>query len=98
MSAGAVARGFADPVLDSQSVFRTVMMALARPGTIAELVTGQLLPPSPLTPELAAVALTLCDHETPVWFDRRLGAMADVAAFIKFQTGAPVADDPAKAG
>jgi alpha-D-ribose 1-methylphosphonate 5-triphosphate synthase subunit PhnH len=65
MSAVAVARGFADPVLDSQSVFRTVMMALARPGTIAELATGQLLPPAPLTPELAAVALTLCDHETP---------------------------------
>jgi len=98
MNAGAVARGFADPVLDSQSVFRTVMMALARPGTIATLATGQLLPPALLTPELAAVALTLCDHETPVWFDRTLGAAADVAAFITFQTGAPVTDDPAKAG
>src|ERR1700688_4838201 len=97
MSAGHVARGFADPVLDSQSVFRTVMMALARPGTIAELATGQLRPPAPLTAELAAVALTLCDHETPVWFDRRLSAEA-VATFIKFQTGAPVVDDPAKAG
>jgi alpha-D-ribose 1-methylphosphonate 5-triphosphate synthase subunit PhnH len=98
MSAGAVARGFADPVLDSQSVFRTVMMALARPGTIAELATGQLRPSAPLTPELAAVALTLCDHETPVWLDHRLSAEAEVAAFIKFQTGAPVSDDPAKAG
>jgi alpha-D-ribose 1-methylphosphonate 5-triphosphate synthase subunit PhnH len=98
MSAGAVARGFADPVLDSQSVFRSVMMALANPGTIFGLAIGQLLPPAPLTPELAAIALALCDHETPVWLDRRLSAEAEVAAFIKFQTGAPLADDPAKGG
>src|SRR5258708_1208843 len=98
MSAGAVARGFADPVLDSQSVFRSVMLALANPGAIFGLAIGELLPPAPLTPELAAIALALCDHETPVWFDARLGAEAEVAAFIKFQTGAPVADEPAKAG
>src|SRR5260221_3247857 len=91
-------RGFADPVLDAQSVFRTVMMALARPGTIGDLATGPIAPPAPMTTELAAVALTLCDHETPVWFDRRLSAEGEVASFIRFQTGAPVADDPAKAG
>jgi alpha-D-ribose 1-methylphosphonate 5-triphosphate synthase subunit PhnH len=97
MSAGSVSRGFADPVLDAQSVFRTVMMALARPGTIADLATGQVLAPAPLTVELAAVALTLCDHETPVWLDAALSAQPDVASFIKFQTGAPVADDPREA-
>src|SRR5437764_1295629 len=91
-------RGFTDPVLNAQAVFRTVMMALARPGTIGDLAAGALAPPAPLTAELAAIALTLCDHETPVWFDRRLSAAPDVLTFIKFQTGAPIADDPAKAG
>jgi alpha-D-ribose 1-methylphosphonate 5-triphosphate synthase subunit PhnH len=97
MSGSVVSRGFADPVLDAQSVFRTVMTALARPGTIADLSTEGLRPPAPLTPELAAVALTLCDHETPVWLDAGLAARAEVGSFIKFQTGAPVVDDPAGA-
>ena len=98
MTMSASQRGFADPVRDAQSVFRTVMMALARPGTIGDLAAGSVTPPAPLTPELAAVALTLCDNETPVWFDRGLSADPDVAAFIRFQTGAPIADDPARAG
>ena len=98
MTANLSHRGFTDPVLDAQSVFRTVMMALARPGTISDLAAGALMPPAPLTAELAAIALTLCDHETPVWFDRKLSAAPDVLTFIKFQTGAPIADDPAKAG
>ena len=33
-----------------------------------------------------------------MWFDRALSADPDVAAFIRFQTGAPIVDDPAKAG
>ena len=83
MTTSPAQRGFADPVRDAQSVFRTVMMALARPGTIGDLAAGPVTPPAPLTPELAAVALTLCDHETPVWFDRELSADPDVAAFIQ---------------
>ena len=44
--------GFADPVLDAQRVFRAVMEALARPGSLQPLSD---LPdvPAPLTPELA---------------------------------------------
>jgi alpha-D-ribose 1-methylphosphonate 5-triphosphate synthase subunit PhnH len=90
-------RGFDDPVLGSQSVFRAVMSALARPGTVAELATEALHPPPPMTPELAAIALALCDHETPVWLDRRLATEGSVARFIRFQTGAPLIEAPADA-
>jgi len=89
--------GFADPVLDAQSAFRTIMTAMARPGTVADLATGELRPPRPLTPALAAVALTLCDHKTPVWLDTDLAAAASVASYIQFYTGAPLVDDPAAA-
>src|SRR4051794_27133895 len=98
MNPASVSRGFADPVLDAQSVFRTVMMALARPGTIADLAGGRIWAPAPPTTALAAIGLSLCGHETPVWLDAALSAEPDVASFIKFQTGASLAGDPAKAG
>jgi alpha-D-ribose 1-methylphosphonate 5-triphosphate synthase subunit PhnH len=90
-------RGFPDPVPDAQAVFRTVLAAMAAPGTIAALPGGRPEPPPPLTPALAALALTLADHDTPVWLDARLGAAPAVAAYLRFQTGAPVVDDPGRA-
>ena len=89
--------GFADPVLDAQSVFRTIMTAMARPGTIADLAGDGLRPPRPLTRALAAVALTLCDHETPIWLDADLAAGAAVARYVQFYTGAPLVADPCDA-
>lgn len=92
----AFARGFADPVHDAQAAFRTLMDALARPGRIGRLASG-LAPPAPLTPELAAVALTLTDSDTPVWIDAALAANPAVAAFLRFHTGAPIVADPGAA-
>jgi len=89
----ALALGFADPVLGSQGVFRAVMDALARPGSVREL-PSQLTPPAPLTPELAAVALTLADHEAPLWLDASLAAAPAVAEYLRFHTGAPIVADP----
>lgn len=91
--ATALARGFADPVFDSQRAFRDVMMALARPGTIQALACD-LAPPPPLTAELAGVALALCDHETPVWLDPSLRAAPAVVEYLCFHTGAPMASTP----
>lgn len=88
--------GFADPVVEAQAVFHAVMMTLARPGTIASLATS-VLPPAPLTPALAAVALALCDHETLIWLDEALSASLEPAAFLRFHTGAGIVDDPAEA-
>jgi alpha-D-ribose 1-methylphosphonate 5-triphosphate synthase subunit PhnH len=88
--------GFHDPVHDAQGVFRAVLDALARPGTV-QAVSARLDPPPPLTPELAAIALALTDRDTPVWLDPLLAAAPEVAAYLRFHTGAPLTDDPAAA-
>jgi alpha-D-ribose 1-methylphosphonate 5-triphosphate synthase subunit PhnH len=81
--------GFARPVFDAQTVFRAVMDAMARPGT-ASSVSPLAHPSAPFSPLAASVALSLCDHDTPVWLDRKLSQPA-VRDWLGFHTGAPVA-------
>lgn len=88
--------GFADVVFGAQSVFRAMMDGLARPGTV-QSIASDAMPPSPLTPELGAVALTLCDHDTPVWLDLTLAASDAVRAWLAFHSGAPITDNTAEA-
>ena len=88
--------GFADLVKDSQSVFRTVMDALSRPG-LKQPIHVDAAPPAPLSPEVAAIALTLADHDSPVWLDETLAASEAVVAWLKFHTGAPIVNDPREA-
>lgn len=92
----ALALGFADPVIDAQAVFRAAMDALARPAVPVPLAS-ELAPPAPLTPELAAVALALADHETPVWLGPTLAASREVQDYLRFHTGARLTQDPAEA-
>ncbi len=82
--------GFADPVLDSQSCFRAVLDAMARPGTVHTVATPPH-PPAPLDPATAAVLLTLVDAETGLWLDPRA---APLAAWIGFHCGAPLVPRP----
>lgn len=84
--------GFADLVLGAQSVFHAVMDALARPGTI-QSIASDAAPPAPLTPELGAVALTLCDHDTLLWLDPALATNEAVVAWLAFHCGAPLTSD-----
>ncbi|WP_315785900.1 phosphonate C-P lyase system protein PhnH [Bradyrhizobium sp. SZCCHNPS1003] len=88
--------GFADNVLSAQSTFRTVMEAMARPGNVREVEVnvGQ---PSSLMPGAAAIALTLFDHDTPIWLDAPLAGTPEVGAWLKFHTGAPIVADAALA-
>jgi alpha-D-ribose 1-methylphosphonate 5-triphosphate synthase subunit PhnH len=88
--------GFAEPVLQAQQGFRALMDALANPGTIQPLAF-ELAPPAPLTRELAAAALTMCDHDSPVWLDPSLLESDAVVAWLKFHTGAPIVTDPTAA-
>ena len=92
----ALAHGFAQPVFEGQQVFRAVMDALARPGTIVSLDSA-LVPPAPLTAELSAVALTLADADAPLWLDAALAASPAVSAYLRFHTGAPIVTEPAEA-
>lgn len=82
--------GFADPVTDSQVVFRAVLTAMSEPGRI---VTLERLPhpPAGLSPAAAAVLLALADFETPLWLAARDDA---AAAYLRFETGAPLIADP----
>jgi alpha-D-ribose 1-methylphosphonate 5-triphosphate synthase subunit PhnH len=84
--------GFADKVLSAQSTFRSVMDAMARPGSIQRIVSSAGAPAA-LMRGTAAIALTLFDHDTPVWLDPLLTATSDVTNWLKFHTGAPVIAD-----
>ena|SRR5689334_20845591 len=84
--------GFADKVLAAQSSFRAVMEAMARPGSV-QRITASVNAPAPLMQATAAIALTLFDHDTPVWLDRRMAEAASVARWLKFHTSAPMVAD-----
>lgn len=87
--------GFATPVFDAQTVFRAVMDAMARPGTI-QPVAALAQPPAPLSVTAGAVALTLCDHDTPLWLDTGLQVSA-ARSWLAFHSGAPLATTAADA-
>jgi alpha-D-ribose 1-methylphosphonate 5-triphosphate synthase subunit PhnH len=88
MSVSELSAGFTDKVLSAQSTFRSVMEAMARPGSV-QRVAAEVGAAAGLMPAVAAIALTLCDHDTPVWLDPQLEAKG-VAEWLKFHTGAPV--------
>jgi alpha-D-ribose 1-methylphosphonate 5-triphosphate synthase subunit PhnH len=85
--------GFADKVLSAQATFRSVMDAMARPGSVQPIsaVSGA---PAAMMRGTAAIALTLFDHDTPLWLDPQMAGTSDVAKWLKFHTGAPVIADP----
>ena len=84
--------GFADKVLSAQSTFRSVMEAMARPGSI-QRVTASVGTPRPMMRGTAAIALTLFDHDTPIWLDAKMSETVDVAKWLKFHSGAPIVAD-----
>jgi alpha-D-ribose 1-methylphosphonate 5-triphosphate synthase subunit PhnH len=88
-------RGFSDVAVDSAHAFRAIMQAMARPGRVMELGAG-LSVPEPMLASTVAVALTLCDFQTPVWLAPSFGT-DKVTHYLRFHAGAPVTDDPAKA-
>jgi alpha-D-ribose 1-methylphosphonate 5-triphosphate synthase subunit PhnH len=85
--------GFADKVLSAQTTFRSVMDAMARPGRVQQVVAAVGTPASVMR-GTAAIALTLFDHDTPIWLDARMSESSEVAKWLKFHSGAPVLDDP----
>ncbi|MDD3837842.1 MAG: phosphonate C-P lyase system protein PhnH [Phenylobacterium sp.] len=87
--------GFLDPVRESQAVFRKVMDAVARPGSVADLAFAVDGPPG-LDCAAAAVALTLFDFETPVWLDPAL-AGGEAEGWIRFHAGCPLTPETSRA-
>jgi len=97
MSALATLPGFAKPVDQAQAVFRAVLEALSRPGIPCLL---SALPPAlaagDFSPGMLALALALCDSDTPLWLD----AAADTPQLrhhLRFHCAAPFVSSPAQA-
>jgi alpha-D-ribose 1-methylphosphonate 5-triphosphate synthase subunit PhnH len=86
----AIGAGFADPVSQSQAIFRALLDAMARPGRIVEIGATLTLDRC-LSPAAAAAALTLADFETPIWLSARL---ADATAWLRFHCGCAVVSHP----
>jgi alpha-D-ribose 1-methylphosphonate 5-triphosphate synthase subunit PhnH len=85
--------GFADKVLSAQTTFRSVMDAMARPGSVHCIASASGTPPGVMR-GTAAIALTLFDHDTPIWLDPRMSEAPEVEKWLKFHTSAPVVSDP----
>jgi alpha-D-ribose 1-methylphosphonate 5-triphosphate synthase subunit PhnH len=83
--------GFADKVLSAQSTFRSVMSAMARPGSVQPIAVS-VGAPDGMMRGTAAIALTLFDHDTPIWLDGAMAARSEVARWLKFHTSAPLVD------
>lgn len=89
MQSQTLSGGFTDPARDAARSFRSVMDAIAHPGTIYD-ITGAT-PPAPLSIAAGSVLLTLCDTDTPVYLVGDADCDA-VRSWIAFHTGAPIAD------
>lgn len=87
--------GFADPVRESQRVFRATLDALAHPGRVVG-VASSATPPVPLAAATVAVLLTLLDYDTPTWLDAA-AATRDAIEYVRFHCGAPLVATPAEA-
>ena len=92
--------GLADPVHQSQEIFRTVLAALSEPGRVFQLAAaapaGVLGPVGGLGigPAALAVLLALTDGDTPVWLGGEAEALAN---YLRFHTGSPIVADPGAA-
>lgn len=78
--------GFGQPVFEAQAAFRLLMDAMARPGS-RHRIEADVMAPGLAGPAQAAIALTLCDADTPVWCG---GAEPALGAWFAFHTGAPL--------
>lgn len=79
--------GLQNPVLDAQSIFHSVLNALAQPGTVHPCIG---IASTPLPPVMAAFALTFLDHETPYALAGFPATLA-VSDYLGFHTGARLA-------
>jgi alpha-D-ribose 1-methylphosphonate 5-triphosphate synthase subunit PhnH len=87
---------FPASVLAAQSTFRAILDVTASPGTVRP-VAAAVPPPAPLSAGAAAVALTLCDNDTPVWLDAGLRESEAVRQWLRFHCGCKLVDAPGDA-
>jgi len=82
-----ISPGLQHPVLDSQRIFRAVLLTMSRPGTVTVLGNWPA-PPSPLKPAAASVCLALADLDTPLWLESTIHS--DIQTYLRFHCGCPL--------
>lgn len=82
---GRLGRGFADPALASQAVFRRALEALSRPGRLVKVESDAEVPAG-LDPAACALALALLDRDTTLWCSPSLRG-PHVGGYLRFHTG-----------
>lgn len=88
----AVGAGLADPVFDSQRVFRGGLEALSRPGILVEMSAGEEGVPG-LHAASGALLLALLDQDTRLWLSPSL-ANSHAGSSLRFHTGCALAASP----
>jgi len=88
--------GFTDGVHDSQGVFRALLEALSRPGTIVSIdaVLRDLRTQGTVPLAVLASLLALADYSTPVFLQHDDHSLSDA---VRFHTGAPLTTDSKQA-
>ena len=87
--------GFSRPVFESQSTFRITLQAMSRPGRPVRMpVTA--VGPAGWSGCMAALVLTLCDVDTPLWLAPGADA-PEAMRFLRFHCGSPVVASPSEA-
>lgn len=94
MSSYELIPAFAEPVADSQRVFRVLLKALSEPG-LSHVVTG-VSALAELNPAAYAVALTVLDSSTAVWLSPAFRSAA-VQKNLAFHTGCTFVERPEQA-
>ena len=93
-------RGFDQPALCSQDVFRQVLNALSLPGQIQRLDPAGALAgmqaPRGAHPAAAAILLALLDQDCKLWLSPGFHG-SDAAAWLRFHTGCVLVANPAEA-
>ena len=94
MSLCAAVPGFTNPAEDAQTVFRAVLTALSRPGIpISLAVCPPPLPIPGFCQGMLALALALCDMETPLWLDAAADT-PELRQHLRFHCSTPFAANP----
>jgi alpha-D-ribose 1-methylphosphonate 5-triphosphate synthase subunit PhnH len=87
--------GFADPVLDSQVVFRRALEALSMPGRLIDLPDLATVPKQGHSAS-ALLLLALVDSDCALWLSPSL-AGTDAQAWLRFHTGCRFVQAPGEA-
>lgn len=91
VAASDVRRGFSSPAFGAQSVFRSVLTAMSRPGTMQRISCDADVP-SGIDRAAYAVLLALADQDVVIALPREM-EVGPVASSLRFHTGARIQAD-----